>query len=37
VQVVPVPPAVPDVAALAAAIVAAMPVTKQASQDGNGQ
>ena len=37
VQVVPVPPAVPDVAALAAAIAAAMPATKQASQDGNGQ
>lgn len=34
VQVVPVPPAVPDVAALAAAIVAAMPVTKTAAQQG---
>lgn len=36
VQVVPVPPAVPDVTALAAAIVAAMPVTKTAQQ-GQGQ
>ena len=36
VQVVPVPPAVPDVAALAAAIVAAMPVTKTAQQDQQG-
>lgn len=32
VQVVPVPPPVPDVTALAAAIVAAMPVTKTAQQ-----
>lgn len=37
VQVVPVPAPAPDVSALAAAIVAAMPATKQASQDGNGQ
>jgi hypothetical protein len=36
VQVVPVPPAVPDVAALAAAIVAAMPVTKTAQQGQQG-
>ena len=36
VQVVPVPPAVPDVATLAAAIVAAMPATKQASDQGQG-
>lgn len=34
VQVVPVPPAVPDVAALAAAIAAAMPATKTAAQQG---
>lgn len=34
VQVVPVPPAVPDVAALAAAIAAAMPKTATATQQG---
>ena len=33
VQVVPVPPPVPDVTALAAAIAAAMPATKAAQQD----
>lgn len=36
VQVVPVPPTPPDVTALAAAIVAAMPVTKTAQNGGSG-